>query len=255
VRQPDEGFFKLFWARSARVIVTVGSAMALCVPWGPACAAVTGAVTAVITIAMTTWELSAYHQRQAGGSPVRLLDSGDFDYDPSQDIFSIDGPESIVKSIEPGMSTKFTRSSAVVGRSLFGRDNLDETHQYFEVENTNEFTGEVTHSFLDFEPEVGHGVVSSKAGAAPGLDKRQNQEDYTAHYSFDNMQEHAQQHFPIPSGEIERLAETLWNVKHENDIGNPCVSFGEGDTRFNRGYFQMSTGAFDDQLRDCPMPN
>lgn len=230
-------------------------------PIAAPCAGTVGAVVGIIFTTMLVWEQLAYHQRPSSGSgPARLLDGGDAPftidsvYDPSKDIFGIDAPE-MVTIERGGYTTTFTRSSAHVGRSLFSRDDLNDSHSYFEVKSVNDATGEEQHSFADIELETGHGVVSSKIGAtADGLDKRQSPEDFTAHYSFDDMQERARDYMPMDEEEAERVGHALWVIKHDNDVGNPCLNIGADGSAFNRGYFQLSSGSFNDQLRNCPGP-
>jgi len=249
IRQDNPTRFDLFWSRATLLLPTIGATATACAVINPACGVAIGAVTSVILAGMIVWEQFAYHQR---GGTVRMLGGVNSVYDPAQDIFSIDGPDSLVTSVQDGVSTKLTRSTHHVGRSLFARDDLNETHIYYEAENTDESTGQVTHSFLDLEPDTGHAVVSSRGAA--GLQKRQNGDDHVAHYSFDQMQEHAREHLPMSQGEAEQLTEVLWAVKHDNDIGNPCLAFGAGSGAFQRGYFQLSTGPFRDQLSTCPSP-
>jgi hypothetical protein len=223
-----------------------GSAFAACAGYGIA--------TLLSSVALGRQVRGMMQEAANLNNPVRLLNGEASDY--YADLLGLDAGPLVSDKLHDGYTTTITRLPSLSSRS----DGTVDSYLHLSIQDVNTQTGELHDMTLDLDT-LSNATVASTSAHLPqqnddDLHRRQNIEDYTYYYSWDNWDYDDAIQFPQSPVAHERLANEIWDYMIGEDVGEFCMALGVTtfnglEQATNNGHFAMISGTFSDQKLSC----
>lgn len=252
VRMPEQRFFDWGFSRGPVVFAAISGIVLECfaeeVTRQTKQLCGLSAIAAITSALFAVWELRAMGQRPVGGRLT--IEASE---NPYYKAFGMLEDTTAIDNIIEGKHTTFSK--------ILGNHVEEYTHIQLLVEIQDVSSGDVQSSVVDFDTATNRTLISAQAplGNAGSKSKRQSPQDFTAYYSYDQLDQFADDFFPIREETADRLAELVWDEMHDTESGGLCGALAipnfDGIVQpVNRGYWALISGAFADELTSCPNP-